>query len=467
MKSLRARLLLLLSVAVTLAALVQALAVFHNAMNEADAVFDYHLQQLALSLATGDMGLPGFGPDVSAGNDVDYVVQVWAPDGKRIYVSRPRSDLPSQAVLGYTNVQVGDEQWRVYSMQAGGRTIQVGQSTATRQALALGFALRSIWPMAVIAPLLLLAVAWVVRRSLRPLSALSHELENRAATSFDPLDPHPVVSEMQPVVRAMNGLFARTRQAFDTQRMFVADAAHELRSPLTALKVQVQMLGRAHDDSQRGVALARLESGIDRASHLVEQLLLLARNESGAEEALTPVSLLDTARMALSDTAELAQTRQVDAGLEDAEDCTVLAPASGLRILVRNLVDNALRYTPAGGRVDVRVRCEMTPTTAPATTAQGTPGAIQPVRMAILEVDDSGPGIPPDDRERVFDRFYRRENAPAGGSGLGLAIVRSVAERCGAKIELDTAPLGGLRVRVAFAVQQPGAHTEPATFSPS
>ncbi|WP_449371178.1 ATP-binding protein [Thiomonas sp.] len=443
MKSLRARLLLLLSVAVTLAALVQAVAVFRNAMNEADAVFDYHLQQLALSLASGDMGLPGFGPNVGAGNDVDYVVQVWAPDGRRIYVSRPRSELPSQAVLGYTNVQVGGEQWRVYSMQAGGRTIQVGQSTATRQALALGFALRSIWPMAVMAPLLLLAVAWVVRRSLRPLSDLSHELENRAATSFDPLDPHPVVSEMQPVVRAMNGLFSRTRQAFDAQRMFVADAAHELRSPLAALKVQVQMLGRAHDEAQRGVALARLESGIDRASHLVEQLLQLARNESGAEEALGPVSLLDTARLALSDTAELALVRGVDAGLEDAEDCTVLAPASGLRILVRNLVDNALRYTPSGGRVDVRVRCEMQP------------GQPTPQRMALLEVDDSGPGIPPEDRERVFDRFYRRDGSPAGGSGLGLAIVRSVAERCGACIQLGTSPLGGLRVRVIFAPSPP------------
>ncbi|MEW6561422.1 MAG: ATP-binding protein [Pseudomonadota bacterium] len=442
MKSLRARLLLLLSVAVTVAALVQAVAVFRNAMNEADAVFDYHLQQLALSLASGDMGLPGFGPDVSPGNNVDYVVQVWAPDGKRIYVSRPRSDLPSQAVLGYTNVMVGNEQWRVYSMQAGGRTIQVGQSTATRQALALGFALRSIWPMAVIAPLLLLAVAWVVRRSLKPLSDLSLELENRAATSFDPLDPHPVVSEMRPVVRAMNGLFARTRQAFETQRMFVADAAHELRSPLAALKVQVQMLGRAHDDAQRGVALARLESGIDRASHLVEQLLLLARNESGAEEALAPVSLLDTARVALSDTAELAQTRGVDAGLEDAEDCTVLAPASGLRILVRNLVDNALRYTPAGGRVDVRVRCEMQPAERN--------GSGPPHRMAVLEVNDSGPGIPAEDRERVFDRFYRRDGSPAGGSGLGLAIVRSVADRCGARVELGTADLGGLQIRVVF-----------------
>ena len=466
MKSLRAQLLLLLSVAVTIAALVQAIAVFRNAMNEADAVFDYHLQQLALSLASGDMGLPGFGPDVSAGNGVDYVVQVWAPDGRRIYVSRPRTELPSQAVLGYTNVQVGGEHWRVFSMQAGGRTIQVGQSTGTRQALALGFALRSIWPMAVIAPLLLLAVAWAVRRSLRPLNALSRELENRAATSFDPLDPHPVVSEMQPVVRAMNGLFNRTRQAFETQRMFVADAAHELRSPLTALKVQVQMASRAHDDDQRRVALARLESGIDRASHLVEQLLLLARNESGAEEAPAPVSLLDCARLALSDTVELTQTRGVDCGLADAEDCTVFAPPGGLRILARNLVDNALRHTPAGGRVDVRVRCEMAPA-APSQSAEAQPpgAAVQPQRLAVLEVDDSGPGIPPEDRERVFDRFYRRENAPAGGSGLGLAIVRSVAERSGARVELDTAPLGGLRVRVLFPAL-PTDHPAPPAFRP-
>ncbi len=462
MKSLRAQLLLLLSLAVTVAALVQAVAVFRNAMHEADAVFDYHLQQLALSLANGDMGLPGFGPDIGGGNGVDYVVQVWAPDGRRIYVSRPSSELPSQAVLGYTNVRVGGEHWRVYSMQAGGRTIQVGQSTATRDTLALGFALRSIWPMAAIAPLLLLAVAWSVRRSLQPLTTLSQELENRAATSFDPLDPHPVVSEMQPVVRAMNGLFNRTRQAFETQRMFVADAAHELRSPLTALKVQVQMLGRAHDEAQRRVALGRLEAGIDRASHLVEQLLLLARSESGAEEAPAPVSLLESARLALGDTIELAQARGVDCGLDDAEDCVVQAPPGGLRILARNLIDNALRYTPAGGRVDVRVRCEMAPSSLLPTGPDRPADSAAPRRIAVLEVDDSGPGIPPEDRERVFDRFYRRENAPAGGTGLGLAIVRSVAERSGARVELDTAPLGGLRVRVLFAAHRAGS-TSPAT----
>ncbi len=431
MKSLRAKLLILLTVAVLTAALVQAVAVFRNAMREADAVFDYHLQQIALSLATGELGLPGFGPRGHARDDLDYVFQVWAPDGQRIYVSRPRVELPDQAVLGYANVAVNGQNWRVFSMQAGGRTIQVAQPLLSRRALALTFALNSVWPMLLIVPLLLLVVAWVVRRSLAPLRALSTELENRAATSFDPLDPGAAMLEMRPVVRAMNGLFARTRQAFDAQQMFVADAAHELRSPLAALKLQLQMLERAPDDSTRRVAAQRLDAGIDRATHLVEQLLALARADSGGREAPAPTSVTDVARQALADTLDLAQARGIDAGLEQAEELTVVAPPQGLRMLARNLVDNAVRYSPRGARVDVRVR--------------------QQDGKVLLEVDDSGPGIPAADRPRVFDRFYRRADAPPGGSGLGLAIVRSVAERSHASVELLDSPLGGLRVRVSFA----------------
>ncbi|WP_018911691.1 ATP-binding protein [Thiomonas sp. FB-6] len=430
MKSLRAKLLVLLTAAVLTAALVQSVAVFRNAMREADAVFDYHLQQIALSLATGELGLPGFGPRGHARDDLDYVFQVWAPDGQRIYVSRPRVELPDQAVLGYANVAVNGQNWRVFSMQAGGRTIQVAQPLLSRRALALTFALNSVWPMLLIVPLLLLVVAWVVRRSLAPLRALSTELENRAATSFDPLDPGAAMLEMRPVVRAMNGLFARTRQAFDAQQMFVADAAHELRSPLAALKLQLQMLERASDDPARRLAAQRLDAGIDRATHLVEQLLALARADSGGRETPASSSLTDAARQALADTLDLAQARGIDAGLEQAEERTVLAPPQGLRMLARNLVDNAVRYSPRGARVDVRVR--------------------EQDGKVLLEVDDSGPGIPAADRPRVFDRFYRRADAPPGGSGLGLAIVRSVAERSHASVELLDSPLGGLRVRVSF-----------------
>ncbi len=442
MRSLRAQLLMLLTAAVLVSAVVQAVVVFDTAMREADAVFDYHLQQLALSLTNGDLGLPGFGPRGHARNDVDYVVQVWAPDGRRIYVSRPRIEMPDQAVLGYTTAVVDGHPWRVFSMQAGGRTIQVAQPLQTRRALALTFAAESVWPQLLVAPALLLVVAWVVRRSLRPLRTLAAELENRAATATDPIEPNAVMPEMQPVVRAMNGLFARTRQAFDAQQAFVADAAHELRSPLAALKLQVQMLGRAHDPATQRVAQQRVSAGLERATHLVEQLLALARADSVAPEDMQPSSLAQAARLALSDTVDLAQSRGVDAGLEQADEVEVLAPPQGLRMMVRNLVDNAVRYTPGGGRVDLRIHRD----------AAG----------AVLEVDDSGPGIPQHERARVFDRFYRGEEAPAGGSGLGLAIVARAAARCGARIELLDAPIGGLRVRVHFPAL-PGATSAAAS----
>lgn len=438
MKSLRAKLLALLTITILVAATLQAVEVFRNAMREADAVFDYHLQQLALSLSNGEFGLPGFGPLGHAGDGVDYVVQVWAPDGRRIYVSRPQATMPDQAVLGYANATLDGQPWRVFSMQANGRTIQVAQPLRNRQALALTFALDAMLPLLLIAPMLLLVVAWAVRRSLRPLRVLSHELENRAATSADPIEPGSVMLEMQPVVRAMNGLFARTRKAFDAQQAFVADAAHELRSPLAALKLQIQMLERAPDDASRAIALSRLEAGADRATHLVEQLLALARADLGAREASAPTPLAQAARLALSDTLELAQSRGVDAGLEQSDPCIVRAPPDGLRVLVRNLLDNAIRHTPAGGRVDLRVRRQDA--------------------KVVLEVDDSGKGIPLEERPRVFDRFYRGEGAPPGGSGLGLAIVQSVAERSAASIELLDSPLGGLRVRVTFDVAEIPAH---------
>ena len=159
-------------------------------------------------------------------------------------------------------------------------------------------------------------------------------------------------------------------------------------------------------------------------------MLALARADSGGRETPASSSLTDAARQALADTLDLAQARGIDAGLEQAEELTVLAPPQGLRMLARNLVDNAVRYSPRGARVDVRVR--------------------EQDGKVLLEVDDSGPGIPEADRPRVFDRFYRRADAPPGGSGLGLAIVRSVAERSHASVELLDSPLGGLRVRVSF-----------------
>jgi two-component system OmpR family sensor kinase/two-component system sensor histidine kinase QseC len=242
-----------------------------------------------------------------------------------------------------------------------------------------------------------------------------------------PLEGLP--DEVAPVVQSLNALLQRLERSLGAQRAFVADAAHELRSPLTALKLQLQLLRRAPDEATRAAALDGLGAGIDRAARLVEQLLTLARSEP-ATGALERVDVAELVRGVIADMHAFALARGSDVALDaPPEAVEILGDRAALVALARNLVDNALRYAPAGTRVDVAVAREDD--------------------HALLRVDDAGPGIPAAERERVFDRFYRRAS-DEGGSGLGLAIVRSVAERHGATVTLADAPGGGLRVTVRF-----------------
>lgn len=223
------------------------------------------------------------------------------------------------------------------------------------------------------------------------------------------------------------------REAFDAQRCFVADAAHELRSPLAALRLQVQGLQRARDEATRELALERLLAGIDRATRLVEQLLLLARQQAKASsgEPAQQVAPVDLVRAVLADAVALVQQRGIDLGLVQADASQMAGHPDALRILLRSLPDNAIRYTPEGGRVDVSV------------LLQG--------NALLLRVDDSGQGIAQADRTRLMDRFYRVQGSPAGGSSLGLAIVQAIAQLHGAALTLSTAPnLGGLQAQLRF-----------------
>jgi two-component system OmpR family sensor kinase len=241
---------------------------------------------------------------------------------------------------------------------------------------------------------------------------------------------------VRPLVQELNLLFGRVRTAFDTQQNFVADAAHELRTPLAALKLQVQSLERsdqrADSAEARKLAISRLSAGIERATRLVEQLLVLARQEASAAPH-QPVVLADLAKRAVADLIGVAQNKHIDLGLQRADGGEVEGQPEALMILLRNLVDNAIKYTPSGGTVDVSVAAEQ--------------GALS------VTVEDSGPGIPPEERERVFDRFYRVPGSDAAGSGLGLAIIKSIAERHGATLTLGASErLGGLAATVRFPV---------------
>ena len=433
--SLRARLLGLLLLAIVFTAAAQSLVVYQQARAEADSIFDYHMQQMAQALRNGVTmpTMPVLDDELAGSDDFDFVVQVWSAEGARLFHSSAKGELPQRAVLGFSEMRVAGAPYRVYSLQTRTQVIQVAQDMEPRRAMARTLALRTVAPIVWMAPLLMLIAWWVVSASLRPVARVRQQVAERQADDLSTLEEVGVPDEIAPLVHELNLLFARVREAFDAQRYFVADAAHELRSPLAALRLQVQGLQRARDEATRELALERLLAGIDRATRLVEQLLLLARQQAKASsgEPAQPVVLADLARAALADAAALAQQRGIDLGLAQTDEVAMPGHPDALRILLRNLLDNAIRYTPEGGRVDVLVQREGD--------------------ALLLMVDDSGPGIGEADRARVVDRFYRVQGSPAGGSGLGLAIVQAIAQLHGASLTLSTAPeLGGLRVQLRF-----------------
>jgi two-component system OmpR family sensor kinase len=368
------------------------------------------------------------GIDADAENN-ELVVQVWTPDGIQVFRSESRARLPQRAVLGFSNVEANGATYRIFSIQTSALTVQVAQDMAVRRNMAGSLALRTVGPIAVMMPILMLLVWWVVSVSLKPVARVRKQVAARQADDLSPVSENGLPDEVRPLVQELNLLFGRVRTAFDAQQNFVADAAHELRTPLAALKLQAQGLERAESPEARRLAVSRLTAGIERATRLVEQLLVLARQEASAAGGAKAgqVALAELARRTVGDLAAVAQNKGVDLGLHRADETSVDGQGDALTILMRNLVDNAIKYTPPGGTVDVSV-----------------------VGTSVV-VEDSGPGIPEEERERVFDRFYRIAGSEASGSGLGLAIIKAIAERHGATLTLEKSErLGGLKAVVQF-----------------
>ena len=405
-------------------------AVYLTARHTADEMADLHMRQIAGALPSRAFS-PIDGLSREDAQEEHIVVQIWDRAGNILYLSDRASNMPPRSGSGFATVQFGGSEWRVYNETVGDNAVQVAQPVSARTQVAARVALRSVWPLLALTPLFGLAIWFTVRRGLEPLERIAHQVEQRSAESLDPIADDDTPGEVKSLVAALNRLLKRLGQAFDTQRAFVADAAHELRTPLAALKLQTQLAERAADDAERRAALHTLHGGIDRASHLIAQLLDLARQEEAARSReRTPLRLDALAREAVGERAARAFALGVDAGVLHADEIVMTGDLAGLRALTGNLIDNALQYTPRGGRVDVEVRQE--------------PGA------ALLIVADTGPGIPAEHRERVFDRFYRVPGMRAPGSGLGLAIAQRAAQAHGAVIELDGNPGGGLRVTVRF-----------------
>jgi two-component system OmpR family sensor kinase len=406
---------------------------YRSALEEANAFFDYQLREAAMLLRDQFFG---FQPPATMPQEVpgyDFVVQVWTFEGVRIYQSRPHTVLPGLTQIGLSTVETPAGRWRVYGVTVGQRVIQVAQPLDVRERRAATLALRTLTPFAALLPALALLIVWIVRRSVRPVREFSHALRARKPDSLEPLPETRLPDELQPVASSLNDLLARLRDAVARERAFVADAAHELRTPLTALNLQAQEVAHLPTGPERELAVGRLRAGVERVARLVEQLLALAREERAGARERAEVDLLDLVREVVGELLPLADARHVDLGVESTLPAIVRGEREALRLMVRNVVDNAVRYSPEGGRVDVALEIA------------GSPAAV------MLTVTDTGPGIPAEERERVFDRFYRLPGTPVAGSGIGLALVRSIASHHGAAVSLEDGHDGvGLRVRIAF-----------------
>jgi two-component system OmpR family sensor kinase len=442
MRSIRRRLLLLQLSAVVLLIGVAMAGAYVRVRDEFYEMQDYHLEQVALLLLQqaelADARVPAMVPREE---DLELIGQIWSENGKLIYSSHVDYPLPLPARAGLSTVAWDEEEFRVFVMSRGGRTVQVAQSLEVRELALRGITLRLLAPLVLLVPLLAAATWMTVARALRPLSALREEVVQRNPASLTPIALGHAPDEVKPLVGSLNDLLLRLADALDSQRRFTADAAHELRTPLTAVKLQFQLLERSHTPEERAEALANLRSGIERAIRLVQQLLTLARLEPGTQPLpLRAVSLDLLARETLAEFTPIAKDKSIALRRGQMDEVTIQGDPEQLRTLLNNLVDNAVRYTPAGGRVEVRV--------------------VREASGAAIEVADSGPGIAPAERPRVFDRFYRAAGTEETGSGLGLSIVQRIAQAHGASIDPAQSASGGLLMRVRF-----DSPTEPDRFS--
>jgi two-component system OmpR family sensor kinase len=459
MSSIRRTLLAYLLLGLAAVAALATWFTYQETREQVGELFDLQLKQLAFSTRIDDL-VRGRQPSLSSGarppnlGVSEIVTQIWDRDGVLVYWSRPGAGLPVPATEGYTNVKRDGREWRVYTHVEGTHALQVAHAMDERQKIATEVALRTLLPLAALIPVLGALIWYAVGAGLKPLDRMSRAVARRRPDAMAPLASGNVPEELMPLAESLNALLARLDEALSAQRRFTADAAHELRTPLAALKLQVGLAKRAQDASQRATALAELEAGVDRASHLVEQLLTMARLEPESPDRRDQsVDLAALAKDAIVARASLAGDKRIDLGLTGAPAAPVRGDPAMLAMLIGNLLDNALRYTPAGGRIDVAIA-----------TSQD---------EARLSVIDTGPGIAPDDRQRVFERFYRggaQDGEQATGSGLGLSIVRRIANAHGATVTLGEGADGrGLAVDVRFpsatatptltGLPAPGSHT--------
>lgn len=440
-ESVQLRLSIALCLAILLVAIVASIFAFVSAFDEAHELQDDTLRQVAALFDRQHMSMQY--PENQGIEDDDEESRVtiqYLADSQKTQVNTDDViplPLPTTLADGLSTLDVAGEAFRVLvSTTRHGERIAVAQEIGTRDKDARESAWRSLLPFLVLFPVLLLVVGDLVRKLFRPIATLAEEINRRTEQQIHPIDEQHLPTEIQPFVVAINRLLARIAQSMQTQRRFVADAAHELRSPLTALSLQAERLNATPMPAAARERLLALSQGIERGRKLVDQLLSLAAAQSASNRPQSVVSVHEVYRRVLEDLLPLAEHKHLDVGVESVGDVQVLINEMDLFTLVKNLLDNAIRYTPEGGRIDLCVE--------------------RVNDLAHLRIQDSGPGIAPSEQARVFDPFYRTLGDDETGSGLGLSIVKAIADRTGARLILtftDDLQKTGLCVSVWLAAQ--------------
>lgn len=443
MTSIRIRLLLFVLLAFTVVWAAVAMIAYKRALHEVEELLDAEMAQSAQVLLTLSLHEIEEGGDKtirlehqSGGHHyvAKIAFQVW--EGKKLLLHSDKAPLtPLAAVAGYSDQLIGAEKWRVFVLEGPNALyrVQVGQLHEVRDELVHEIVLIMSLPVILALPLLALLFWWGISRGLRPLQRVAGEVAQRSAHEMSPLPDNGIPAEIRPLTRALNELLQQLRSTFERERRFTADAAHELRTPLASIKTQAQVAQRAMVEDERQQALKQINAGVDRATHLVEQLLTLARlDPANAVVEFKPVNLCHLLAEVIADIAPAAHAKEIDIGMAECQVSMLAGNEAALVILIRNLLDNAIRYTPVGGSVDAAVVMEQ--------------------QRLMLTVSDSGPGVPEAERSRVLERFYRGEmEGKVPGCGLGLSIVKRIVELHGATLMLDQPESGvGLRVTVAF-----------------
>lgn len=438
LNSVYARVLALVMGAMLLGGGLVVFASYRQALHEANELFDAQLAQTGQTLlaivAHGDDDVAGDLGETAHKYQQRLMFQVWHErhgDWRLLLRSSnaPAEALPLRKEEGFSSAQWNDRRWRFFAHTDPEHEMRVvvAQQYQFREELARNVAWQNLLPFAIGLPLLAFLLHFAIRGGLQPLRELAGDLAHRAPDRLEPLKMGDPPSELEPVLAALNRLLGQLQGALENERRFTADAAHELRTPLAALQAQLQVAGLAPTETERRSALEKSLRGVSRMTHLVEQLLTLARIEGDTDAlARSETDLAGALQMVCGELGSAAAARSISLGLNAPPGVPLAVQPDLFAVLARNLVDNAVRYTAAGGRVEVDLE-----------SAE---------REVVLRVADNGPGVPPERQALLGQRFGRYQEAGPEGVGLGLSIVGRIAELHGGRVEfgpgLDGAGLG-------------------------